>query len=107
MTAPERLKALNDVRGPLIASLVAIGAAGTLFFTARTYTLSREGHVTDRCTKAVGQLDDGSSPVRIGGVYALERIGNDSANVRLVDVTLGVIVRATPERITTGHIENL
>jgi hypothetical protein len=31
MTAPERLKALNDVRGPLIASLVAIGAAGTLF----------------------------------------------------------------------------
>lgn len=63
--------------------------------------------MTDRCTKAVGQLDDGSSPVRIGGVYALERIGNDSANVRLVDVTLGVIVRATPERITTGHIENL
>jgi hypothetical protein len=75
MTAAERLAAVNDVRTPLVAFLVTIGAAGTLWFTARSFTLNREGHVTDRYTKAVSQLGDESSPVRVGGVYALERIG--------------------------------
>ncbi len=55
MTAPERLKAVNDAGAPLVAFLAAVGDAGTLWFTARTYVLSREGHVTDRYTKAVGR----------------------------------------------------
>lgn len=94
MTAAERLKAANDVRGPLVAFLVTIGAAGTLRYTARTYELSREGHVTDRYTKAVGQLGDGSSPVRIGGVYALERIGKDSSRDRTTIIyVLGAFIR--------------
>jgi hypothetical protein len=73
MTSTERLAAVNAVRAPLVAFLVAVGAAGTLWFTARSYMLNREGHVTDRYTKAVGQLGDESSPVRIGGVYARSR----------------------------------
>ncbi len=94
MTAAERLKAANDVRAPLVAFLVAIGAAGTLLFTARTYVLSREGHVTDRYTRAVGQLGDESSPVRIGGVYALERIGKDSTKDRTTIIyVLGAFIR--------------
>jgi hypothetical protein len=43
MTAAQRLEAVNAVRAPLVAFLVAIGAAGTLWFTARTYVLNREG----------------------------------------------------------------
>jgi hypothetical protein len=82
MTAAERLKATNDARGAIVGFLVAVGAAGTLVYTARTYTLNREGHVTDRYTEAVSQLGDNSAPVRIGGVYALERIGNDSTKDR-------------------------
>jgi hypothetical protein len=94
MTGAERLKAVNDVRAPLVAFLVAVGAAGTLWFTARTYALNREGHVTDRYTKAVGQLGDDSSPVRIGGVYALERIGNDSPKDRTTILyVLGAFIR--------------
>jgi hypothetical protein len=88
------LKAANDVRGPLVAFLIAMGAAGTLLFTARTYELSREGHVTDRYTKAVGQLGDDNSPVRIGGVYALERIGKDSPQDRTTIIyVLGSFIR--------------
>jgi hypothetical protein len=83
LTTAERLKATNDVRTPLVALLVAFGAAGTLVFTARTYALNHEGHVTDRYTKAVGQLGETSSPVRIGGIYALERIGIDSPKDRV------------------------
>ena len=54
ITAAERLKAANDVRAPLVAFMVAIGAVGTLWFTARTYALNREGHVTDRDQKRWG-----------------------------------------------------
>lgn len=39
----------------------------------------REGQITDRCLTAASQPGDKSSPVRIDGVYALERIGHDSS----------------------------
>lgn len=94
VTAVEHLKAVNDARGPLVAFLITIGAAGTLWFTGETYRLNREGHVTDRYTKAVGQLGDGSAPVRIGGVYALERIGNDSPkDTTTIVYVLGAFIR--------------
>jgi hypothetical protein len=70
MTAAEQLKAVNDVRTPLVGFVVLLGSAATLWFTARTYLLGREGQVTDRYTKAVGQLGDVQAPVRVGGVYA-------------------------------------
>lgn len=82
LTEAERLKAANDTRAPLVALLVAFGAGGTLLYTARTYRLNMDGHVTDRYSKAVDQLDSARTPVRIGGVYALERIGVDSPRDR-------------------------
>ncbi len=94
MTSAERLRAANDVRTPVIAFLLAIGAAATSVFTARSYVLNREGHVTDRYTKAVSQLGDPQSSVRVGGLYALERIGHDSAKDRTTIVyVLGVFIR--------------
>jgi hypothetical protein len=101
MTAAERLKAANDVRAPLVGFLVALGAAGTLWFTARTYLLNQDGHVTDRYTSAVGQLGNDSAHVRVGGIYALERIGNDSAkDRRTIIYVLGAFVR---DRSTKGR----
>jgi hypothetical protein len=94
MTAAQRLAAVNNVRTPLIAFLVAVGAIGTLVFTARTYALNREGNVTDRYSKAVGQLGDAAPQVRIGGVYALERIGSDSSKDReRIIYVLGAFIR--------------
>jgi uncharacterized protein YjbI with pentapeptide repeats len=40
--------------------------------------LAEEGKLTDRFTKAVEQLGSDSLTVRLGGLYALERIGKDS-----------------------------
>jgi hypothetical protein len=54
-------------------------AAAALIYTARNFTLSREGQVTDRYTKAIEQLGAGQLDVRIGGIYALERVAGDSA----------------------------
>ena len=45
----------------------------------RTFELTEQGQVTDRYTKAIEQLGSDKLAVRIGGIYALERIARDSA----------------------------
>jgi len=64
--------------GRLLTLGAGLLAAGALWFTARSFTLSREGQVTNRYTKATEQLGSGALDVRIGGIYALERIARDS-----------------------------
>jgi hypothetical protein len=50
----------------------------TVQLTGRTVELTEQGQVTDRYTKAIEQLGSDKLDVRIGGIYALERIGRDS-----------------------------
>jgi uncharacterized protein YjbI with pentapeptide repeats len=71
--------ARDAARGRLLTLGAGLLAAGALLFTARSFTLSREGQVTDRYTKAIEQLGSDKLDVRIGGIYALERIAGDSA----------------------------
>jgi hypothetical protein len=70
--------AVDNARGRLLTLGAGLFAAGALVFTARNFALSREGQVTDRYTKAIGQLGSKKLDVRIGGIYALERIARDS-----------------------------
>jgi hypothetical protein len=70
--------ALDNARGRLLTLGAGLLAAGALWFTARNFLLSREGHVTDRYTKAIEQLGSDKLGVRIGGIYALERVARDS-----------------------------
>jgi hypothetical protein len=71
--------AVDNARGRLLTLGAGLFAAGALVFTARNFTLSREGQVTDRYTKAIEQLGSDKLDVRIGGIYALERVARDSA----------------------------
>ena len=78
--------ARDNARGRLLTLGAGLFAAGALVFTARNFTLSRrtfalteQGQVTDRYTKAIEQLGSDKLDVRIGGIYALERIARDSA----------------------------
>ena len=60
--------------------LTALAAVGALVFTALSLQATREGQLTDRFSKAVEQLGtEDSLEVRLGGIYALERIAFDSA----------------------------
>lgn len=43
-----------------------------------TVRLTNEGQITDRFTRAIEQLGSGQLEVRLGGIYALERIARDS-----------------------------
>jgi uncharacterized protein YjbI with pentapeptide repeats len=75
-----QLQAARDAaQGRLLTLGAGLFAAGALIFTARNYTLSREGQVTDRYTKAIEQLGSGNLDVRTGGIYSLERVTRDSA----------------------------
>ena len=92
-----RLQQARDAaRGRLLALGAGLGAAGALFYTARSFGLARRqflsteqaqretlklterGQVTDRYTKAIEQLGSDKPAVKIGGIYALERIARDS-----------------------------
>jgi hypothetical protein len=77
---PALLQTARDAaRGRLLTLLAGLFAAGALVFTALNFGLSREGPVTDRYTKAIEQLGSDKLDVRIGGIYALERVARDSA----------------------------
>ena len=89
--------AVDNARGRLLTLGAGLLAAGALVFTAlnfsllrrnseqadqwqrRTHELTEQGQVTDRYTKAIEQLGSDKLDVRIGGIYALERIARDSA----------------------------
>ena len=83
ITGPHRAAALQAARDAARGRLLTFGAGlfalGALVYTARNFSLSREGQVTDRYTKAIEQLGSDKLDVRIGGIYALERIARDSA----------------------------
>ncbi len=82
--APEKPGERKDL--VLAAAQVLGGTAllSGLYFTWRTLQTNREGQITERFTRAIDQLGatdgDGNKrlEVRLGGIYALERIARDS-----------------------------
>jgi hypothetical protein len=79
-------QARDAARGRLLTLGAGLFAAGALLFTGvnyglarRTYELTEQGQVTDRYTKAIEQLGSKELDIRIGGIYALERVARDSA----------------------------
>jgi uncharacterized protein YjbI with pentapeptide repeats len=88
LTAAERLRAENDVRTTLLQAIAGAILLAGLYFTARTLQintrtleLNREGQITERFTRAIDQLGQPGAEkldVRLGGIYALERIAATS-----------------------------
>lgn len=74
----DRLDAESAVRGSLLQLIGGAVLVAGLYFTARGFRLTRQGHITDRYAKAVEQLGHESADIRIGGIFALERIARDS-----------------------------
>ena len=74
----DRADAESSTRTGLIAGLAGLAALGSLLVTSRTYRVTEQGHITDRYTKAIGQLGDDKLDIRLGGIYALERLAVDS-----------------------------
>jgi hypothetical protein len=73
-----RLQASSNFRTALVAGLAGLAAVGGLATAARTYWLTQQGQLSERYTKAIEQLGSDKLDVRLGGIYALERIAVDS-----------------------------
>ena len=81
----ERLDAINNVRTAVLQSVtgfalllgLAFTAAG-LLNTGRTLQTAQQGQITDRYTKAVEELGASDAAERLGGIYALQRLAQDS-----------------------------
>lgn len=91
------------------ATIAALGAAAALAETRRanreTHEREREAQVTDRYIRAIDQLGE-KLEVRLGGIYALRRIAEDSPRDRatIVDV-LCAFVRDNVQATTNDRPE--
>jgi uncharacterized protein YjbI with pentapeptide repeats len=92
----DRSKLENDVRTTLLQGvaglLVVVGGIATwrqldtnrlqlrqtLEANRRQFALTREGQITERFTHAIEQLGGENLDLKVGGIYALERIARDS-----------------------------
>ncbi|WP_329191856.1 MULTISPECIES: pentapeptide repeat-containing protein [unclassified Streptomyces] len=93
----------------LLLSLPGLAAVAALLFTwlqvnqtGKEVRIAEEGQITNRFTAAIGNLGSGSIDVRLGGIYALERIMNDSPRdqATVVSVLSAYVRRHAP--VPTG-----
>lgn len=68
----------NDARTTLIQGLGGLVLLIGLYFTLKNLQLTQDRQITERYTRAVEQLGSDKLEVRLGAIYALERIARDS-----------------------------
>jgi hypothetical protein len=101
LTPEQHATAVSSARSTLVQGIVGLAALAGIFVAwqqlqtdrdqARTdreqlteqLTLTRQGQVAERFTRAVDQLGSNKLEQRLGGIYALERIAEESASTRL------------------------
>lgn len=72
----------NDARATLLQGFAGLVLVAGAFATWRQVNISRHGQITERITNAVQQLAGARMDVRVGGIYALERVAMNSAEDR-------------------------
>jgi hypothetical protein len=72
-------KLISDTRTTMLQAIAGLAVLLGAVFTYRQLSVTREGQITERFTRAVEQLGNDKTDVRVGALYALERIAFDSA----------------------------
>jgi uncharacterized protein YjbI with pentapeptide repeats len=68
----------NNARSTLLQGFAGLILVAGAIATWRQVQISRHGQITDRMTRAIDQMASDNIHVRIGGLYALERLAKDS-----------------------------
>ncbi|MEU0790077.1 pentapeptide repeat-containing protein [Amycolatopsis sp. NPDC005961] len=93
----DRAKAVTDVRESLLKAFGGLAVIAGATATWRQLKLNRHSQVTDAFSAAITQLGDPVLDVRLGGIYALERIARSSpADLRAVEEVLCLFVKNRP-----------
>jgi uncharacterized protein YjbI with pentapeptide repeats len=113
----EKLKLEDDTRKTAAQIIGGVLVIGSLIFTYNTlrlqqdtYRLQQEGQFTDRFTKAITQIGDEKLEVRLGGLFALERVAKDSpkdhpAIMEVLSAYVREKSKAQKEKYTKEQIE--
>jgi Pentapeptide repeats (8 copies) len=78
MEPKDLAKLQNDARTTLVQALGGAVLLIGLYFTLRNLQLTQDKQITEHYTRAVEQLGSDKLELRLGGIYALERIARDS-----------------------------
>jgi hypothetical protein len=73
-----RAQLQNNTRSTLLQGFAGLILVAGAVATWRQVQISRHGQISDRITRAVDQMASDNIHVRIGGLYALERVAKDS-----------------------------
>lgn len=101
----QRFGAENEARRTLAQVLGGLALLGGLWLTLRQVKASErtaasavDGQVTERFSRAVEHLGSDQLPLRLGGIYALERIARDSErdHSTVLEVLIAFIRDAAP-----------
>ncbi|ALO65249.1 hypothetical protein AS189_00550 [Arthrobacter alpinus] len=111
LTVAEYVTAVTNARQGVLFAVGGIIAVFTLLITLAKHNLDREKQIldqdanwTNRYTEAIKQLGDDSTSVRLGGIYALERIAQDSLRDRqtILDVLCANLLDISPVVESSG-----
>jgi uncharacterized protein YjbI with pentapeptide repeats len=109
LPAKERASSINGVRATLVQGVVGLAALAGIFVAWQQLqtdreqsrgdrqqlrdqlSLTRQGQVAERFTRAVDQLGSDKLEQRLGGIYGLERIAKESDNSDTRLVTFEVL----------------
>jgi len=85
LTPEKYLELENAYRATIVQALAGVALLVTIYLTWRRVAateqqveVAREEQITERFTRAIEQLGSDKLEVRLGGIYALERIARDS-----------------------------
>ncbi len=104
----DRAEEVGRTRTAVLAALAGMIAIVGAVFTGLSYRLNRAGQVTERFTRAIDQLGSAELDVRLGGIYALERLARDSRDdhPQVVEVLTAYVREHAPWPPKTTLVRN-
>lgn len=85
----------SEFRGQLLQALAGLFIIAGSVAAWQQIRVARDGQITERFTRAIEHLGSDNCDIRIGGLYALERIAKNSPGDRAtIQRTIGAFVRS-------------
>jgi len=78
LSEKDALEVANETRKTIAQIMAGMAAIVAFYFAWLRNYLTAQGQITDRFAKAVEQLGSDQISIRMGGIFALERIAKDS-----------------------------
>jgi Pentapeptide repeats (8 copies) len=78
----DRFKLQNDARTTLLQGLGGVAVLAGGYVAYQQLKVAQQGQITERLNTAINHLSSDNDHVRLGGIYALERIANNSESDR-------------------------